>query len=281
MTPIVLSLFSLAFIFCGIILYRIEQKRLPVLRFAHISDDTDYTSNDINLSSIKQDNTESISEKNKLIISLVFVFISVLVSLSLGVSANKTIGIAIAAFGISVIAIGQYLKIKKENQNRLIAQLIPLVMERLVMAVEAGLDIIPAIKSVIEIDKLAQKKQKKIAADPIVQALSSVIEIAERGASFDDSLKLVAKKYNNHALTHAFVHLGIAFKEGGEVVGPLRELSDATQSYYQETIEEDLAKLPVKATAPLVVTFAGLILFFLSSPLVQIISFAAKAVPGK
>ena len=281
MTPIVLSLFSLAFIFCGIILYRIEQKRLPVLRFAHISDDTDYTSNDINLSSIKQDNTESISEKNKLIISLVFVFISVLVSLSLGVSANKTIGIAIAAFGISVIAIGQYLKIKKENQNRLIAQLIPLVMERLVMAVEAGLDIISAIKSVIEIDKLAQKKQKKIAADPIVQALSSVIEIAERGASFDDSLKLVAKKYNNHALTHAFVHLGIAFKEGGEVVGPLRELSDATQSYYQETIEEDLAKLPVKATAPLVVTFAGLILFFLSSPLVQIISFAAKAVPGK
>jgi hypothetical protein len=281
MTPIVLSIFSIAFIACGVFLYRIEQKKLPILRFEHISDDTDYSSTDLNLSSINQSSSDTFSEKTKLLISLSFVLIASVISFSLGASANKIIGISIASFGVSVIAIGQYLKIKKENQNRLIAQMIPLVMERLVMAVEAGLDIIPAIKSVIEIDKLAQSKQKKITIDPIVQALSSVIEIAERGASFEDSLKLVAKKYDNHALTHAFVHLGIAFKEGGEVIGPLRELSDATQSYYQETIEEDLAKLPVKATAPLVVTFAGLILFFLSSPLVQIISFAAKAVPGK
>jgi hypothetical protein len=72
------------------------------------------------------------------------------------------------------------------------------------------------------------------------------------------------------SVKHALVHLGLAYKQGGEVVRPLKELSDATQQQYQETIEEEIAKLPVKAVVPLVLTFTGLIVCFLTVPVMQI-----------
>jgi hypothetical protein len=60
---------------------------------------------------------------------------------------------------------------------------------------------------------------------------------------------------------------------------PLRELSDATQLYYQETLEEEVAAMPVKATVPLVITFAGLIMIFVAMPLVQVMSMMKRSMP--
>jgi hypothetical protein len=81
------------------------------------------------------------------------------------------------------------------------------------------------------------------------------------------------------ALRHAFIHLAVAYSEGGELVMPLRELSDSTQLYYQESIEEEIAKMPVKVTLPLLCTFAGLIIFFLTTPLVQVLEMTSRALP--
>jgi hypothetical protein len=50
----------------------------------------------------------------------------------------------------------------------------------------------------------------------------------------------------------------------------LKELSDATQTQYQESVEEEIAKLPVRAVLPLILTFTGLIVCFLTVPIVQV-----------
>jgi hypothetical protein len=68
----------------------------------------------------------------------------------------------------------------------------------------------------------------------------------------------------------------MAHRQGGEIVRPLKELSDATQTAYQEAVEEMIAKLPVKAVLPLVVTFTGLIICFLTVPLMQVAAIATK-----
>jgi hypothetical protein len=41
-------------------------------------------------------------------------------------------------------------------------------------------------------------------------------------------------------------------------------------------VEEEIAKLPVKAVLPLVLTFAGLIVCFLTVPLIQVGSLTSK-----
>lgn len=157
---------------------------------------------------------------------------------------------------------------------------IPIVMERLVMAVEAGQDIIPAVKSIVDLEERSSQVGRAREVDTVTALLKRVVVLSEKGMAFDEALKLTSHgEHISTALKHAFVHLGIAFKEGGELIAPLRELSDATQLYYQESVEEEIAKLPVRATLPLVCTFAGLMTFFLASPLIQIITFASKAAP--
>ena len=154
---------------------------------------------------------------------------------------------------------------------------LPMVMERLVMAAQAGLDILPALRALADESPAAGEAR---ANDPVTRLLLLAYSLTEAGLSFEDALHEVAGRTNCSAVRHAFIHLALAHKEGGELIAPLRELSDATQLYFQESVEEEIAKLPVKATAPLLCTFAGLMLFFLASPLVQILDFLAKAQPS-
>lgn len=175
---------------------------------------------------------------------------------------------------------------RHEAFKRKIDFYLPVVMERLVMAVHAGLDVIAAIRVILE----HEEAQARIAVesgqvaqgeelDPVSRLMEIALRLTEAGLPFDQALKEVANSVHSPALRHAFVHLGLAYKEGGELVMPLRELSDSTQLYFQESAEEEIAKLPVKATLPLVCTFAGLILLFLTSPMIQILQMTSKALP--
>jgi Flp pilus assembly protein TadB len=142
---------------------------------------------------------------------------------------------------------------------------LPMAMEQIVMAVGAGLDVLPAI---------AEASRNR--SDPISQLLTRVAGLCEKGITLEGALRSTADTVKCPAVKHAFIHLALAHKEGGEIVRPLRELSDATQSYYQETVEEEIARLPVKAVLPLVVTFTGLIICFLTVPLIQVGSLTSK-----
>ncbi|RIL12647.1 MAG: hypothetical protein DCC75_00050 [Proteobacteria bacterium] len=153
---------------------------------------------------------------------------------------------------------------------------LPIIMERLVMAVQAGLDIMPAIKTLLDLEERSAKLERR-KLDPVSRLLAIVYRLTNAGLTFEQALKDVSAGINCPSFKHAFIHLGLAQREGGELVMPLRELSDATQLYYQESIEEEIAKMPVKATGPLLLTFAGLIMFFITSPVIQIMNLMLKS----
>ena len=155
-----------------------------------------------------------------------------------------------------------------------LAFFLPLVMERIVMAVEAGLDVLPAMNVVLT---QSEKQSKKI--DPVSRLLKIAHRLAEAGVGFERALEEIGKKIESRPVRHAFLHLALAQKEGGELLMPLRELSDATQTYFQESIEERIAKLPARATLPLLCTFTGLLICFLIPPLLQVVSIMEKSIP--
>jgi Flp pilus assembly protein TadB len=177
---------------------------------------------------------------------------------------------------------GGYLFTRRDlflKKKRLIEEIdffLPVVMERLVMAAQAGLDIFSGIRV---ITRLAREEAARLGeqVDPVTQLLERACTLHERGIGFEEALSQVASEVENPALRHAFIHLSVSQKQGGELVQPLRELSDSTQLYYQETVDEQIAKLPVKATLPLVLTFAGLVIFFMTSPLIQIMKLSSNA----
>ncbi len=153
---------------------------------------------------------------------------------------------------------------------------LPLVLERLLMAVQSGLDVIAAL-NIITKPGTANEPQTVDCMDPVSRLLALVIGLSEAGLGFSKTLENIAELIPSTALKHSFVHLALAYEEGGELLVPLRELSDASQLHYQEVVEEQIAGLPVKATLPLVLTFAGLIIFFVTTPLLQILDLVSQA----
>lgn len=143
---------------------------------------------------------------------------------------------------------------------------LPMAMERVVMAVSSGLDIVPALR-----------EAGRAGRDPISELMRWIVQLAEGGTPVDSAFELAANQANCSAVKHALIHLGMAHKQGGEIVRPLKELSDASQLAYQEGIEEQIARLPVKAVLPLVLTFTGLIICFLTVPLLQVMQISKDA----
>ena len=162
---------------------------------------------------------------------------------------------------------------RQQHTIEQIERTLPIVMERLVMAVQSGLDVTAGLQALIRIER---KNEAANGIDIVTELLELVIQLTESGISFNHALREVADVVPCTALKHSFVHLAVAYEEGGELVSPLRELSDSTQLYYQELVEERIAKLPVKATMPLVCTFAGLIVFFITTPLLQVMELLSE-----
>jgi Flp pilus assembly protein TadB len=183
---------------------------------------------------------------------------------------------ALVGFGLGVF--GQRLSTKNRvlQEKEKIEFFLPIVMERVSMAVGSGLDVIPALEVVhrMELEECAGNAEK---LDPVTRLLAEAGKLAEAGRTLDEALKEVASRSSSTPLRHAFIHLALAHREGGELGTPLQELADATQLYYQETVEEIIAKMPVKATAPLLCTFSGLIICFLTSPILQILKITTKS----
>ena len=190
---------------------------------------------------------------------------------------------ALLSWGIAVFICKFYEKSLKERFQYRLDFYLPLVMEKLVMATESGLDIISAVAKVVEIEKESVKKLQKSSSrseiDPVTKLLDIVLRLSNSGMQFSQSLSNVANLIDNASLKHAFIHLALAQKEGGEIIMPLRELSDATQLQYQENVEEQIAKLPVKATLPLVLTFTGLFIFSITGSSIQVLKVTTSAIP--
>jgi Flp pilus assembly protein TadB len=174
-----------------------------------------------------------------------------------------TPGSLLVAIGIGVAAGELYASRRKEAREKLRLRkmefYLPTVMERIVMAVGSGLDIVPALRE-------ASHKAK----DPVSELMRWIVNLSESGTPVEAAFEMASQQRVTSSVKHACIHLGLAYRQGGEIVRPLKELSDATQVAYQETVEEQIAKLPVKAVLPLVLTFTGLIVCFLTIPLMQI-----------
>ena len=181
-----------------------------------------------------------------------------------GLALQRGFGSRVFIFaGLGVVLGELYHRGRRERKQKLLTKrlefFLPTAMERMVMAVGSGLDIIPALA-----------EAARGSTDPVSDVFRKIVALSEGGLRVEQAITLVAEEAPSSAVKHALVHLGLAYKQGGEVVRPLKELSDATQTHYQDTVEEEIAKLPVKAVVPLVLTFAGLIICFLTVPIMQV-----------
>ena len=151
-----------------------------------------------------------------------------------------------------------------------IAQTLPLFLEQLVMAVQSGLDIPAAIGVILEF-----RKDKR---DECTDVFRSIHRGLQAGYTFDEAIQSVQEKTQRSSLAYVCTYLAHAHREGGALSEALRELSTSIQARYEDDQEEWIATLPVKATMPLLIIFLGLLLLFLTPPLLQLLQLLENAI---
>jgi hypothetical protein len=143
-----------------------------------------------------------------------------------------------------------------------------IILEQVVIAVSAGLDIFPAICRVLSLSELTQQVPESLRRPYLL--LSEVVRLVGAGQPLAAVLRDAAERQSSELVATALYHLAVAHTSGGELTRPLQELSDAFQEQLQERQEEKLQRLPVLATIPLLLIFAGMIVLTLGVPLIRI-----------
>ncbi len=197
-------------------------------------------------------------------IRLLLIFGSASTGAFLGLCSGKpflTI-IGAALFGyIGLMAWLAFLRLKERRFNQNLLFYAPLVLESIILLVESGLGVLPAIEQLL----------RQARPNPVIDYLRIAYNYTEAGVPFADSLELVADSADQRIIRHVFLHLDISGNEGGELIPSLRSLSGYAQTEWKLAVEERVKRLENLVVFPVFVSVIGLMLLTAAVPLVPVL----------
>jgi|GEM_PF-5198648 len=178
------------------------------------------------------------------------------------ISPDLAVGAIVIGLSLGYIVGRVLLNRALPDEQKAILFHLPMNLEKLLIAIQSGLDVVPALRiSCADTGPI----------NPASRAFRTVVQLIEQGATVEGALEQVAASVQSVPLKHVLLHLKVAHNRGGDLTFPLRELADATQVTYEQAVDEEIAVLPIKATAPLLCTFLGLLIVFLTGPIMGVI----------
>jgi hypothetical protein len=193
--------------------------------------------------------------------------IGILLAVTLIYSLGK-VGVAASLFfaSLGILVRGALVSGSKKAPIQNAERQLPLLLEQLVMYAQSGKDIPTCIESIVENDQ-----ERAWYPRALIEPFEKLITRSRSGVGFSECLASGAAEAQSPLVRHVFMYLIGGYRDGTEVCSLLTELSDATQQLVEDRAEERIAKLPALATAPLIISFSGLLLIFLSIPLLRIL----------
>jgi type II secretory pathway component PulF len=137
---------------------------------------------------------------------------------------------------------------------------LPLTLESLILLVEAGVGLLPAIRLTGESLK-----------NPVTALLCRLHRITDSGVPFSDALREVATHCDHPIQKHVLLHLHVASSEGGALASALRNLSDYAHLEWKLAIERRVRKLENTVVFPVFVGVLGLLLLSAAAPIVPLL----------
>lgn len=160
-----------------------------------------------------------------------------------------------------------YLRYRVKDLEREILFQLPLVLEGIILLVEAGLGVLPAIERVVS------AKEETGDVNPVVRILRLVYEIAAHGAPLGRALEMVGDAMEFKPLRHVLLHLDISSAEGGELVPALRSLSDHAHTEWRLSVETRVKRLENLVVFPVFASVIGLLFLTAAVPIVPLLEF--------
>lgn len=165
---------------------------------------------------------------------------------------------------IGVVAPGAWLDRQVRLRDEEVMYYLPLVIEQISIGVSSALDVGPCISLVVS---MANERDSH---NPVTEMFSHVEKLIRSGLNLEDALFDVGDVSGMNDVRHAFMFLAQCAKHGGEVSRQLQELADAVTVSRQVQVEARITALPVKATGPLAMVFAGFFIIILAGLFVKL-----------
>lgn len=143
---------------------------------------------------------------------------------------------------------------------------LPLVIEQISIGVSSALDVGPCVSHIVH---MANERDSH---NPVTEMFVHVEKLIRSGLNLEDALLEVSDANGLLEVKHAFMFLAQCSKHGGELSKQLQELADTVMTQRQVQVEGKITALPVKATGPLTMVFAGFFGILLAGLFVRLLT---------
>ncbi len=166
------------------------------------------------------------------------------------------------------------LRVRAVKSEREILFELPLFLESVILLVEAGLGVLPALQRVV----VSRSRRR---GTLLHKLFDLVYGLTAAGMPFSEALKTVADRVEIPALRHTLLHLDITGSEGGELIPAMRSLSDHGHSEWKLSVENRLRRLENLVVFPVFAAVLGLMCLAVAVPVVPVLDFFAAAQQNK
>ena len=159
-----------------------------------------------------------------------------------------------------------FLRCRAAEVRRKVLFELPIFLESLVLLVEAGLGVLPALQRLV-----SQKTESQ--PTYLQRLLELTYSLTAAGIPFSDALRSTGECCDIVVVRHTLLHLDISGTEGGELIPALRSLSDHAHSEWKLSVENRVRRLENLVVFPVFVAVLGLMCLAAAVPLVPVIDF--------
>jgi pilus assembly protein TadC len=163
-----------------------------------------------------------------------------------------------------VFLILKLLEVKKKNE---ILFRLPLFLESIILLVESGLGVMPAVNEVVNLESKHPKR------NPVTKVMRVVYELSAGGVPFSQALEQVSKITDCKPLRHVLLHLDVSSSEGGALIPSLRSLSDYAHREWRLAVEARVKRLENLVVFPVFLSVIGLMILTIAVPIVPVVEF--------
>lgn len=200
-----------------------------------------------------------------IIVLIICIFCSIIAAFKIGFGAafgailvGLYLGALVCLFGLRILA---------ANLQREVMFRLPIFLESVILLVESGLGVLPALQKVVTSD--VEKSSK----DPVLRIMKSVYDLSSSGLPFAQSLEIISEKIDNKPLCHVLLHLDISSSEGGALIPSLRGLSEYAHREWKLTVEARVKRLENLVVFPVFASVIGLMILTVAVPIVPVVDF--------
>lgn len=151
----------------------------------------------------------------------------------------------------------------------------PLFLESLILLVESGLGVLPALEQTIRARTDSEQD------DVISRVFRIVYQLSSRGFALGQALELVADSVPHKLLRHVMLHIDLSGSEGGELIPSLRSLSDYAHNEWRLAVEHRVKRLENLVVFPVFASVIGLMLLIAAVPAVPLLDLREILERGK